>query len=105
MSDSIIKSVIVPQDQIEVWSEQEEWFVIQAPSNLYMVNALGEYHFFLTKDRTKAQQACDDVYGKGKYVIRAMKDQKTKSKLESGLQSVYASNTRRGFAPQLRKIV
>jgi hypothetical protein len=67
----------------------------QAPSVYYFKDALGNLIFIHTRDRNKAQEYCDEYIGvKGKYKIIAAKDVKNKSKLESGLQSVYATATR-----------
>ena len=43
-----------------------------APSHFFIINALGEYVFFRTRLRAKAQEACDKEYGKGKYTIRTI---------------------------------
>ena len=94
MSEKEIKSVIVPQDQIEQWSEEEGRFVASYPSNYYCINALGDYVFYITRSRAVAQSCCDNDFGKGRYVIRAVKDQKTKSSLESGGLSCYGTATR-----------
>ena len=90
---SEIKSVIIPQDQIEVWSEQEERFVNNYPSNFYIINALGDFVFYMTRDRAAAQKQANLDWD-NKYTIRCARDQKIKSKLESGGQSVYATATR-----------
>lgn len=42
----------------------------EAPSNFYILNALGQYVFAKTKSREKAQEAFDNEYGKGKYAVR-----------------------------------
>lgn len=96
MTDKPIESIIVPEADAEIWSEAEEGFVMNCPSNLYIINAMGDRVFFKTKDRAAAQQAADELYGKGRYVVRTVKDMKTKSKLESGLLSCYGTATRKG---------
>lgn len=90
-----IESVTVPAEELEIYSEEEGRFVINSKSNFYIINALGEYVFYLTKDRAKAQQQADLDWD-GRYTIRAIKDQKNKSKLESGGLSCYGTQTRRG---------
>lgn len=35
----------------------------------WIKDALGIIAFFLTHDRTLAQQKCDSIYGKGKYIV------------------------------------
>lgn len=96
MADKPIESVSIPESEAEVYCEEEGRFVLNAPSNFYCINALGERVFFKTKNRALAQEACDELYGKGRYVIRAVKDQKNKSKLESGGLSCTGTSTRRG---------
>lgn len=41
------------------------------PSQFFIVNALGEGVYFHTRSRAKAQQVCNDIYGEGKYLVRA----------------------------------
>lgn len=92
-----VKSVIVPQDQIEQWSDEEGRFVASYPSNFYCINALGDYVFYITRSRAVAQDCCDaDFPPAGRYVIRTVKDTKTKSRLESGNLSCYGTATRKG---------
>lgn len=91
-----IQSVVVPESDAEVWSDEEECFVLNAPSNFYVLISTGDRIFYKTRDRKLAQEAADADWGKGKYVIRVVKDQKTKSKLESGLLSCYGTATRKG---------
>lgn len=98
-----VEHVIIPESEAEVWSDEEQRFILNSVSNFYIINALGERVFFKTKDRALAQQASDDLYGKGRYVIRAVKDQKTKSKMESGGLSCSGSNSRRGMGSWLKK--
>ena len=91
-----IESISIPEKEAEVWSEEEERFVLNAKSNWYILDALGNRVYYLTRNRAEAQSQADIDYGKGRYTIRAVKDQKTKSKLESGLLSCYGTATRRG---------
>ena len=73
------------------------------PSAYYFLNSMAEAVFIKTRDRATAQELCDEWSGvKGKYVIRAIKNVKTKSKSESGEISVRGANTMRGFAPRLK---
>ena len=96
MTEKKIESVVVPEENAEVWSDEEECFVLNAPSNFYVLISTGDRVYYKTRDRKLAQQASDDDWGKGKYVVRVVKDQKTKSKLESGLLSCYGTATRKG---------
>ena len=91
-----IESISIPEKEAEVWSEEEERFVLNAKSNWYILDALGNRVYYLTRNRAEAQAQADIDYGKGRYTIRAVKDQKTKSKLESGLLSCYGTATRKG---------
>ena len=94
MTDKPIESIIIPEADAEIWSDEQEGFVMNCPSNLYIINAMGDRVFFKTKDRAAAQKQADLDWGKGKYTIRVVKDMKGKSRLESGGQSVYATATR-----------
>lgn len=94
MQNKPIESVVVPESEAEIYSEEEGRFILNSKSNWYILDALGNRVYYLTRNRADAQRQADLDYGKGRYTIRAVKDQKTKSKLESGLQSVYATATR-----------
>ena len=93
MTDKPIESVVVPESDAEIYSEEEGRFILNSKSNWYILDALGNRVYYLTRNRADAQRQADLDY-QGKYKVRAVKDQKTKSKLESGLQSVYATATR-----------
>jgi len=95
MSEKQIESVCIPEPEAEVWSVEEERFVLDAKSNWYILDALGNRVYYLTRNRADAQRQADEDYD-GRYKIRAVKDQKTKSKLESGLLSCYGTATRKG---------
>lgn len=90
-----VESIVVEEDEFEVWSEDEQRFVINSPSNFYIINALGQKVFYVTRDRASAQTQANLDYD-NKYVIRTVKDAKTKSRLESGGLSCYGTATRRG---------
>lgn len=94
MTDKPIESIIIPDEQAECWDEASESFVLNAPSNFYVLLAIGSRCYYKTKDRMAAQKQADIDWGKGKYNIRTVKDMKGKSRLESGGQSVYATATR-----------
>lgn len=66
------------------------------PGSFYIRDASGDYLFIKTSDRKAAQDHADKEYGKGKYAVIPTKDQKTKSRLESGGLSCYGTATRRG---------
>ena len=96
-----IQRVVVSENEYEIWSEDEQKFVINSPSNFYIINAIGEKVFYLTRDRAIAQKEANEDYD-SKYTIRTVKNVKTKSKTESGDLTCCGSNTRRGFAPRLK---
>lgn len=77
------------------FNEFSEWDFIP-PGSYYIRNALGDFLFLKTSDRNLAQKHVDFVYGKGKYRVIPSKDDKTKSKLESGGLSCTGTSTRRG---------
>lgn len=54
------------------------------PATYYVVNALQEYVYFHTSKREVAQNKADDMFGKGRYTVKASKIVKTKSKQENG---------------------
>ena len=64
------------------------------PATFFIVDAMQQYVYYHTSKRADAQEAVDNDYGKGRYTIKASKLQKTKSSLESGGLSVYATATR-----------
>ena len=96
MTDKPIESVVVPESDAEIYSEEEGRFILNSKSNWYILDALGNRVYYLTRNRAEAQAQADIDYGKGRYTIRAVKDMKTKSKLESGLLSCYGTATRKG---------
>jgi hypothetical protein len=102
MTDKTIESVSIPESEAEVWSEEEERFVLNAKSNWYILDALGNRVYYLTRNRADAQRQADLDYH-GKYKVRAVKDQKSKSKMESGGLSCSGSNSRKGFGSWLKK--
>lgn len=64
------------------------------PSNWFFKDALGNFNFVHTSKREVVQKYIDENYGLNKYKPVPVKDTKTKSKLESGGLSVYATATR-----------
>ena len=94
MTDKPIESIIIPEEQAECWDEVSESFVLNAPSNFYVLISTGDRVYYKTRDRKLAQEAADLDWGKGKYTIRVVKDVKGKSRQENGGQSVYATATR-----------
>ncbi|AEO14557.1 hypothetical protein MT_57010 [Pseudomonas phage phiPto-bp6g] len=89
MSVKIIKTVVVEFDTFSEWD-----FV--PPGSFYIRPATGDYLFLKTSDRKAAQDFVNNEYGVGKYSVIPTKDQKTKSRLESGGLSCTGTATRRG---------
>lgn len=75
------------------------------PGSYFVMSAAQLYYFFKTSDRAKAQAKADELFGVGKYTVKTSKNQKTKSKLESGLCSAYGTTSRRGSGSWLRPTV
>lgn len=80
----------------EVTFEQFSDYDFVYPSNFYVRDALNVYHFISTSDRLVAQRWIDEKWGAGHYTAIASRIMKTKSRLESGGQSVYATATTKG---------
>lgn len=90
------KKVEKPIETVVVtYEEFSEWEHVPYGS-FFIRNALGMIVYYKTSDRLRAQKACDEEYGKGKYTVIPSKQQKTKPRTEFGL-SATGSNTRRGF--------
>ena len=102
MTDKPIESVVVPESEAEIYSEEEGRFILNSKSNWYILDALGNRVYYLTRNRADAQKQADLDY-QGKYKVRAVKDQKSKSKQESGGLSCSGSNSRKGFGSWLKK--
>lgn len=68
-----IKTTVVESHDLEVWSEEEEAFVINFRSNFYIINSLGQYIFYHSRDRGAVQRLVDETYGKGFFTVRQAK--------------------------------
>lgn len=68
------------------------------PSSFYCTDALQNYTFIHCQKRDKAQQIVDEIYGKGKYLIKAAKLQKG-----SGEVTCRGTNSAKGFAYMKKK--
>lgn len=61
------------EKKIIIVSEDERWDEnFKEPTALFIVNAMGEGIYFRTRDRLKAQEIADELYGKGFYTVRAV---------------------------------
>lgn len=85
----VVKTVEVTFGQFAEWT-----FI--PPATFYIRDARDIYVFYKTSKRHEAQEAADEVYGKGKYKVMASKLQKTESRLESGGFSCTGVGTRKG---------
>jgi hypothetical protein len=63
----------------------------EPPATFFTRSAMGSYYFYHTRDRAKAQEACDEVFGKGHYTVNTSKVQKGK-----GALTCTGTQTRRG---------
>lgn len=58
------KNVVVVSEETRLTDE------FKPPTKYFIINAFGEAVHFKTRDRSKAQQWADEIYGKGHYVVR-----------------------------------
>jgi hypothetical protein len=72
------------------------------PGTYFSVSAMQDYYFYKTSDRKAAQDKCDEIFGTSRYVVKTGKTIKSKSKQENSGYSCTGTNTRRGFAANLR---
>lgn len=85
----VVKTVAVDYNTFTEWD-----FI--PPGSFFIRDASGWYIFIKTSDRKVAQDHINNEYGKGKYTVIPTKDQKSKSRLESGGLSCYGTATRKG---------
>jgi len=72
-------------------------------STFFFKDAMGNRHYIHTSNRAEAQRVADEYSGvPGKYKVIATREQKTKSKLESGELSCTGVSTRKCFSPRLK---
>lgn len=95
-----MKITIVEQNELEVWDDDLQEFVLNFKSKYYIVNGLGQYVFFHCRNRADAQKECDDMYGKSFYTVR-----QAKQGSGDGNYTCTGSNSRKGFASHLRKTI
>lgn len=65
------------------------------PATFYVMDSLQNYTFIHTSQRAVAQEVVDEIYGKGRYTIKAAKQQKTKPRTESGQFTCTGTASRR----------
>lgn len=68
--DSIRKQVQRMHEKFIVKLQDED--ITKPPSRYYIVDAFGHLVFVKVRERSKAQQIIDEVYGRGFYKIRYM---------------------------------
>lgn len=66
-----------------------------APATFFIQNAMGEYIFIHTAQRSVAQSWVDEEYGKGRYTVKASKLQKGKP-LDENSRPAFGTATRKG---------
>lgn len=86
------KEVIVVD--YETFSSDE----FKPPYKFYIKNCFGEYVFIYGKDRTKAQEEADLLYGKGHYKVVAAKQAKSGNH-EISARGFINSKSRAGSRP------
>lgn len=64
------------------------------PATFLVVDACQNYVYYHTSSRAEAQAAANSTYGHNKYIVKAVKLQKTKSRQESGGYSCTGTATR-----------
>ncbi len=63
----------------------------QPPATFFSRSAMGDYYFWHTRERQKAQAACDELFGIGRYTVHTSKMQKGRGEL-----TCRGTQTRRG---------
>lgn len=88
---------------VEVSYEDYIGYDFVEPGSFFSVSAMQVYFFYKTSDRKLAQDKCDEIFGANRYVVKTSKNIATKSKREDGGVSASGTNSRKCFAPQLKK--
>lgn len=85
-------------DKIKVTQVSYEEFtdyLFNPPATFYVMDSLQNYTFIHTSQRAVAQEVVNEIYGKGRYTIKAAKQQKTKPRTESGQFTCTGTASRR----------
>ena len=93
MTEKSIEKIKTTQVSYEEFTNYE----FQPPATFYIMDSLQNYIFVHTSQRSVAQEVVDEMYGKGRYTVRAAKQQKSKSKREDGGYSAVGSSTRKCY--------
>lgn len=62
--DRKLASCVTVVEDFDVYSEDKP------PSKYYIMNAFGQGVYFKTRSRAKAQEICDQIYGKGFFTVK-----------------------------------
>ena len=92
-----LKITVLEADQVEYWDEETDTMVINHKAKYYFVNALGQYIYIHTRDMKVAVEYIKENYD-GRYTVRTAKESKSDNNY-----TCTGSNSRKGFAPQLKK--
>lgn len=91
-----VKVTVVEASEIDNYSD-EQGFTFKHPAKYYFVNALGQYIYIHTRDMKIAVEYIKENYD-GRYTVRTAKESKSDNNY-----TCTGSNSRKGFAPQLKK--
>lgn len=95
---SKMKTTLVKESEIEVYSEEYEGFILNQPSKFSIQLATGDLLFIHCRNRADAQKYVDEIYGKGFYTVK-----QNKQGSGGGNVTCSGSNSRRGFASHLKR--
>ena len=98
MSEKKIKTTLVKENEIEIWDEGSESFILNQPSKYMIQLATGDLLFIHTRDRLAAQAFVDSEYGKGFYTVKQCKQGSG-----SGEYTASGTTTRKCTGAWLRK--
>ena len=91
MIEMKIDKIKVTQLSYEEFTDYE----FQPPATFYVMDSLQNYTFIHTSQRAVAQEVVDEIYGKGRYTIKAAKQQKTKPRTEFGVSATGTASRRK----------
>lgn len=91
-----VKVTVVEASEIDNYSD-EDGFTFKHPAKYYFVNALGQYIYIHTRDMKVAVEYIKENYD-GRYTVRTAKESKSDNNY-----TCTGSNSRKCFAPQLKK--
>lgn len=72
MTKQTYEQVIEQIGENLIFVREDEWQddEFRDPAQYYIFNALGEAVYFKTRNRIKAQEWADQLYGKGFYIVK-----------------------------------